>query len=80
MKLKQVFIALGYAFAAFSLWLILPSEASTEQLVGAGGVMLALVLVDVLSFSQGINKGIEIAQNVLNRLCHDKQIKVVPNV
>ena len=76
---KQIFIALGYCGAAFSICMVLPSEASTEHLVGALGVMLSVLLVDVLSFSQGLNRGLDIAQGVFTRLCRDKRIKVVPN-
>lgn len=59
---------------------MMPTDSTTEQWVAYVVALVALLLVDLLSFNQGLRRGLEIADEVLKDLCKEKQIKVVRNV
>ena len=79
MKLKQIYIFGAYCLAGFGFALMAPGEWETQQFVGWALVMLALLAVDIISFSHGIDRGLAIADDVIAALCREKKIKVVPN-
>lgn len=74
-------------FKGFALYLIfgvsanfmMPTDSTTEQWVAYFVALVALLLVDMLSFTQGMRRGLEIADEVLKDVCEKKQIKVVRN-
>jgi hypothetical protein len=59
---------------------MMPTDSTTEQWVAYVVALVVLILVDLLSFKQGLRKGLNIADEVLKDLCKEKKIKVVPNV
>lgn len=75
-------------FKGFALYFIfgvsanfmMPTDSTTEQWVAYFVALLALLMVDLLSFNQGMRRGLEIADEVLKDVCEKKQIKVVRNV
>lgn len=74
-------------FKGFALYLIfgvsanfmMPTDSTTEQWVAYFVALVVLLLVDILSFNQGIRRGLELADEVLKDVCDKKQIKVVRN-
>lgn len=66
----------GYGIAITSL---APDEWATEQYVAYLASLLLLLVIDIRSYRDGLQRGTEIANEVLHDLCKDKKIKVVPN-
>lgn len=69
----------GYLVVTAGVVLIFPDDASTAQYVGSVLVLVGALAMDLASFSQGLRKGINIADEVLKDLCDAKKIKVVRN-
>lgn len=71
----------------FALYLIfgvtarfmMPTDSTTEQWVAYVVALVVLMLVNVLSFNQGMRRGLELADKVLKDICDKKKIKVVSN-
>lgn len=79
MKLKQIYVLGAYLLIGVGVNLLAPGGWETQQWVGWLLVMGALFAVDLISFSQGVDRGLEIAKEVMSDLCREKKIKVVPN-
>jgi hypothetical protein len=58
---------------------MMPTDSTTEQWVAYFVALVVLLLVDILSFNQGLRRGFEIADEVLKEICDEKKIKVVSN-
>lgn len=74
--MKAVLIVLGYALSCVGVVLLAPSELETANLVGIVFILGSLLLVDLASYTQGMRKGLNIANKVMYDLCKDKKIKV----
>lgn len=72
----------------FALYLIfgvaarfmMPMDSTMEQWVACVVALVVLMLVNLLSFKQGMHRGLELADEVLKEVCDEKKIKVVRNV
>jgi len=77
--MKKITIFGAYLMVGFGLSMFDLQSWGTPQLIGSAVVMLSVLVIDLVSFSQGVHRGVEIADGVLKKLCDERKIRVVNN-